>query len=219
MWKVYGRRLDGFDNEDIPSPKLDYEDEQSVLNWCHHSQRYKFDVDYTGSVMPPAKAVAGTFKGPNGQKIKVAPLSDEDKLTLARWIDIGCPIDLDYDPDNPNRRGRGWMLDEGRPTLTLTYPRGGRNSRPLSRILIGMHDYYSGIDAGSFSVTASVPIDGVKSGTNLAGKFTEKSTGIWELKLSKPIETLRDGTLVVSVKDQEGNITRIERTFSVVPGP
>ena len=215
MWKVYGERLDGFDNKDIPSPKLDYEDEQSVLNWCHHSQRYKFDVDHTGSVMPPAKAVAGTFKGPDGQKIKVPPLSSEDKLTLARWIDIGCPIDLDYDPENPKRRGSGWMLDEGRPTLTLTYPRGGRNIRPLSGILIGMHDYYTGIDAKSFTVTASFPINGVEPGINLADKFVKKADGVWELPLSTPIKSLREGTLNVSVKDHEGNTTRIERSFSV----
>jgi len=215
MWKVYGKRLDGFDNKDIPSPKLDYEDEQSVLNWCHHSQRYKFDVDHTGSVMPPAKAVTGTFKGPDGRKIKVPPLSDEDKLTLARWIDIGCPIDLDYDSERPKRRGRGWMLDEGRPTLTLTYPRGGHNTRPLSRILIGMHDYYSGIDAKSFAVTANFPVNGLKPGTNLAGKFFKKTDGIWELPLSTSINSLREGTLKVSVKDHEGNTTRIERSFSI----
>ena len=28
IWKVYGKRLDGFHNDDIPSPPLDYEDEK-----------------------------------------------------------------------------------------------------------------------------------------------------------------------------------------------
>ena len=48
--------------------------------------------------MPPPEAVAGTYVGPDGKKIKVAPLTDEDRRTLVRWIDLGCPIDLDFDP-------------------------------------------------------------------------------------------------------------------------
>ena len=28
---------------------------------------------------------------------KVQPLTDEDRRTICRWIDLGCPIDLDYD--------------------------------------------------------------------------------------------------------------------------
>ena len=39
MWMVHGKRLDGFNNEDVPSPPLNYEDEKSVLDWCHHGKR------------------------------------------------------------------------------------------------------------------------------------------------------------------------------------
>jgi hypothetical protein len=31
-------------------------------------------------------------------------VSDEDKLTLACWIDIGCPIDREYNP-----KPRDWL--------------------------------------------------------------------------------------------------------------
>jgi hypothetical protein len=186
-----------------------------VLNWCHHSQRFKYDVDFTGSLMPPPEAVAGTYKSPDGKTIKVPPLSAEEKLTLARWIDIGCPIDLDYDRDRPDRRGGGWMLDEGRPTLTLTSPERGANTRPLSQILVGLHDYYTGVEEGSFTVTADFAIDGAAAGANLAPRFRQTSPGVWEWKLKQPIETLAAGKLAVSVKDREGNVTRIERTFSV----
>src|SRR5207249_12228158 len=58
--------------------------------------------------------------------------------TLFRYL--GCPIDLDFDPKQPERRGKGWMLDDQRPTLTLTYPQPGVN-KSLTKILIGMHDY------------------------------------------------------------------------------
>ena len=44
--------------------------------------------------MPPPNAVAGKYVGPRGEKIQVAPLSDEDRRTLVRWIDLGCPINF-----------------------------------------------------------------------------------------------------------------------------
>src|SRR5690606_28080575 len=52
VWKLHGERLDGFANEDVPSPELDYHDHQSVLNWSHHSKRLLYDVDLTGGPMP-----------------------------------------------------------------------------------------------------------------------------------------------------------------------
>jgi hypothetical protein len=215
VWKLFGKRLDGFRNEDVPSPALDYENEKDVLDWCHHSQRYKRDVDFTGSAMPPPEAIAGTYKAPDGRTIKVPPLSDEDKLTIARWIDIGCPIDLDYVPDNPSHRGGGWMLDEGRPTLTLASPAAGANSQALSTVLIGMHDYYTGLAMDNFEVTADFAIDGVAAGENLASKFERLPGSRWELKLKKPITSLADGTITISIQDRQGNTARIDRRFSV----
>jgi hypothetical protein len=214
MWKIYGQRLDGFRNEDIDSPPLDYDNDQHILNWGHHSHRRHQDVDYTGSAMPPPEAIAGTYQGPDGRKIKVPPLSDEDRLTLARWIDLGSPIDLD-DPMQPQRAG-GWLLDEGRPTLALAFPPPGPGSEPLTHILLGMHDYGSGLDLASLSVTADFEIDGIPPGGNLARQLRALPDHRWELRLQKPITELPRGRLTVSVKDRQGNITRIERSFAVV---
>src|SRR5205085_2077603 len=136
--------------------------------------RERSQIAYTGGVMPPPTAVAGTYVGPDGKKIKVAPLTPEDKLTLVRWIDLGCPIDLQFDPANPSQAGQGWMLDDNRPTLALTYPRAGPNES-LTRILIGMHDYNTGLDMDSFRVVADFPIAGVAAGDNLAKQFRPKS--------------------------------------------
>src|SRR5262249_45025547 len=139
--------------------------------------RERSHIAFTGGVMPPPEAVAGTYAGPDGRKIKVAPLTDEDRLTLVRWIDLGCPIDLDFDPAKPEVRGYGWMLDDNRPTLTLTYPKAGANP-PLKRILIGMYDYDTGLDIQlgkcsvddprSFKVVADFPVNGIAAGENLA---------------------------------------------------
>jgi hypothetical protein len=132
-----------------------------------------------------------------------------------RWIDLGCPIDLDYEQTNPEKRGLGWMLDDNRPTLTLASPTPGANAG-LSRILVGMHDYYTGLEMDSFRVVADFALDGVAAGENLASRFKVKSPGVWEYQLKKPIGELAKGKLTVTVKDRQGNETRIERTFSVV---
>ena len=66
--------------------------------------RERAQVAYTGGVMPPPEAVEGKYAGPRGEKIRVAPLTDEDRRTLVRWIDLGCPIDLDYNPSKPEER-------------------------------------------------------------------------------------------------------------------
>src|SRR5262249_48614683 len=97
------------------------------------------------------------------------------------------------------------------------YPRAGTNES-LSRILVGMHDYYSGLELESFQVVADFPVDGVPAGENLAKKFQTKSQGVWELPLASALTKLEKGKLSVSVKDRQGNITRIDRPFSVVPG-
>ncbi len=218
IWKVFGARLDGFSNDDHPMEAvpgdpgtLRLKGKPVALTPRNRSQA---DVGYTGSIMPPPAAVAGTWSGPGGKKIRVAPLSAEDRLTLVRWIDLGCPIDLDYDAARPGERGYGWMLDDTRPTLTLTYPRAGANPA-LTRILVGMHDYYTGLDLGSFQVVADFPLDGKAAGQNLAPGFKEKAPGVWEWALARPLTDLRRGKLTVSVKDRQGNVTRIERTLSV----
>jgi len=206
-WKVLGERLDGFSNDDHPSEsqpgKRDLVQAEKPVDIQKH--RAAYDIDFVGSQMPPPDAVAAG---------KVQPLSDNDRRTLIRWIDLGCPIDLDYDPAEPDQRGYGWMLDDNRPTLTLTRPNAGDNP-PLDRIVIGMHDYDTGIEQGSLSVVADFEIDGAPKGEDLADKFRPKSQGVLEWRFSSPVTSLKEGTLTVSVYDREGNRTRIERTFSV----
>jgi hypothetical protein len=172
------------------------------------------DADFKGSVMPPPEAVAGTYKGPDGKLVKVAPLSDEDRLTLVRWIDLGSPIDR-QDAGDSKGGAAGWFLDEGRPTLTLASPAPGANAEPLTQIVLGMHDYGSGLDPASLAVTADFELDGVAAGENLAGRFKQSSDGVWQWKPARPLAKLKQGKLTASVKDRQGNIARIERTFSI----
>jgi hypothetical protein len=218
IWKVFGKRLDGWSNDDfvheaVPGdPSSLRHKGKSVPDTPQNRERSQ--VAYTGGIMPPPEAVAGTYAGPDGRTIKVAPLTAEDRLTLVRWIDLGCPIDLDYDPARPERRGQGWLLDDQRPTLTLTYPRAGHNES-LGRVLVGMHDHGTGLDLSSFRVVADFAVDEAAAGADLAKKFRPVTQGVWELRLGRPLTELRQGRLTVAVKDRQGNLSRIERTFSV----
>lgn len=205
IWKVYGERLDGFTNDDHPS---ETEPGSGIL--AHHGetiakQKNRYDIDYTGSEMPPPDAV---------QAGKVQPLSDEDRRTLTRWIDLGCPIDFDFDPKHPERRGYGWQLDDQRPTVALTLPVAGRNAE-FSRILFGITDHGTGLNMSTLRVTANFTVAGRAAGANLAPFLTSKGDGVYELPVSEA--AVRTGVITVSVADRQGNITQVERTFTVAP--
>jgi hypothetical protein len=222
VWKILGQRTDGFSNDDFPTETTP--GDASTLVWQgkkvepknerDREQVSRADLDYNGKPCPPPEAVAGTYWAPDGSTIKVEALSDEDKRTIVRWIDLGCPIDLDYNPKNPDDRGYGWMLDDNRPTLAVTLPRAGNNP-PVEKIVVGMHDYYSGLDEKTFSVVADMTIDGVPAGQELAARFKPASQGVLEWKLDKPIDVLNRGTLTVSVRDRQGNVSWVERAFSI----
>ena len=192
IWKVFGKRLDGFPAEPVKGSEGIY---KQILA----------QGDFKGSMMPPPDAVKSG---------KVASLTDEDRRTLVRWIDLGCPVDKAFDPKNPQARGDGWLFDDQRPTLTVTYPRAGANE-DLSRILVGTHDYNTGLDLDSFQVVADFSVGGLDSGTDLASRFKATTPGVWELRLAKPITALAKGMLTVSIKDRQGNVSRVERTFWV----
>jgi hypothetical protein len=217
-WKVLGKRTDGWTNDDFPTETTPGDPNTFMLKGepvpNTQANRDRADLDYNGVAMPPPEAVAGTYKGADGKLIKVPGLSDEDRRMIVRWIDLGCPIDLDYDSAKWQVRGQGWMVDDNRPTLALPYPQPGANP-PLTKLVVGMHDYYTGLDLDNFTVTADFPINGVAAGQNLARRFRSKGDGIWELMLDQPLAALRAGRLTVSIKDKEGNITKIERTFSI----
>jgi hypothetical protein len=209
VWKIYGQRLDGWTNDDFPTAKIPgdantlEQSGEAVPNT--QANRDRSDLDFSGSIMPPADAVKSG---------KVQPLSDEDRRTIVRWIDLGCPIDFDYNPLQPGNRGYGWMCDDQRPTLTLQEPSRGANEI-LQRILIGMDDYGSGLDIESLEVTADFEINGIAAGKNLAAEFQPIADGVFQLILQQPLTALQRGEIMVSVKDRQGNSTRIERTFWV----
>ncbi len=201
MWKVMGRRLDGWTNADHPTESVPG-DPSTLPPGASPNQA---DLDYTGTIMPPP----GT----------APPLTEDEKITFARWIDLGCPINFGGGNPNPQDYG-GWFSDELKPTLTVSSPRSGPLTTPLTQIRIGMYDNYSGLNRSSLSVVANFPVNGLAPGTELGPYFSETATGsyIWTLNLTTPITRLPDGHLTVRVKDLQGNYSVVDRSFSVAAG-
>jgi hypothetical protein len=193
VWKVFGERLDGWNNGDHPTERV-AGDPSTLPGGADPNAA---DLDFDGKICPPP----GTAPA----------LTDEEKRTIARWIDLGAPIDSGRESGNERY---GFYLDDLRPTLTVTLPRPGAASGPLERIHFAAADAYSGLDEESLSVIASFPLAGRPPGEELAGLFQRVGEGVWELDLDEPVVEEDPALLVVSVRDRQGNTTRVERSFT-----
>jgi hypothetical protein len=194
VWKVFGRRLDGWTNADFPTERIPGDPATLPVG----GQADDADLDFTGTACPPSGS-------------GIPPLSADEKLRFARWVDLGAPISSPASAF----RGRGWFQDDLRPTLTVSLPRAGWSSEPLSMIRVGADDYYSGLDERSLSVEADFAVNGRRAGRELADLFARTSDGVWALPISPTVDQLRRATLTVSVKDKQGNVARVVRVFSI----
>ncbi|MEZ5988689.1 MAG: hypothetical protein R3F30_06120 [Planctomycetota bacterium] len=192
VWKVFGRRLDGWKNEDHPTESVPG-DPKTLPSGTNPDDA---DLDYTGTIMPPPGA-------------QVPPLSEDEKRLIARWVDLGCPTD----PVDTGRRSAGWFCDDLRPTLTVQSPRPGRHPGALTELRFGAYDYYTDLDVASLSVRASFAVNGRSAGSELADLFAV-GDHVWSLKLSQALQGLADAELRVRIKDKQGNWSEVVRSFS-----
>lgn len=198
MWKLFGERLDGWDNADHPSASTPG-DPNTLPNGANPNSS---DLDFTGTIMPPVGGGAPA-------------LTIDEKMLFARWIDLGAPIDLSDLRGNP---GRGWFMDELRPTVHISMPRPNYNNVPPTRIAFSIADANSGIAAGTLSITADFTVNGVAPGGELLSLATPLSDGRYEIVLNGPLPgTLRDAHVVVSVADEQGNVHVVDRRFHTLP--
>lgn len=189
VWKLFGRRLDGWSNADHPTESIP----GNAATLPPGAQPNEADIDYTGSVMPPPPAL---------------PLGADERLAFVRWIDLGAPIDT----GNP---AFGWHLDDLKPTLEVSAPRAGVLRDVVDVIRVGFADANSGIAPGSLSIRADVVVAGRAAGTELADLALPAGDGIVEIALAPPLHSLPQAHLTVTVRDVQGNITRVGRRFSV----
>ncbi|MCC6952846.1 MAG: hypothetical protein IT290_01880, partial [Deltaproteobacteria bacterium] len=195
IWKIFGRRLDGWLNSDHPT--------ESVLGDASTlppgADPDLADIDYTGTIMPPP--------GSGYQA-----LSEDEKMMIARWVDLGMPSNR----PNGSEPQANWFVDELRPTLHVSWPPARRISS-LNTLQFVAHDYYSGLDTNSLVVTADFPVNGKAPGVNLAQDFGSTGEGRWGLNLTTPITNLARGVVSIQIADTTGNIARQSVTFQVDP--
>ena len=141
------------------------------------------------------------------------PLTVDEKLLFARWIDLGCPINNGDD----GATQYGWFLDEIRPSLAVSAPRPGANGASLDRIRVGIADAHR-FAAGSLSVRADFVVQGRAAGSELADLAVGAGDGINEIPLGTPLAAPYTGHVLASVADGQGNITRVDQRFSLSCG-
>ena len=194
IWKVLGRRLDGWTNADHPTESVPGD----PATLPPGADPNKADLDYTGDLMPPPGSA-------------VPPLSEDEKMTLARWVDLGCPVET----GSGTGTNYGWRLDDLRPTLTVSSPRQNRNEPPLTEIRIGVADAYSGVSNGTLSVKADFAVNGLAAGTELVGQGSFVGPGIFSIPLSPAISNLPASHVTATVLDAQGNRTTSKVRFQV----
>ncbi len=157
------------------------------------------DLDYTGTTMPPPGSGA-------------TALSADEKMTFARWIDLGCPVDTSF---GTAAGAFGWMQHDLRPTLEVSLPRPGMNDSAVNRIRVGVADAYIGIASGTLSITSIVAINGRAPGAQLADLAVPVDDGVYVISVSPPVTAARNAHVYASVRDVQGNVTRVDRSYSV----
>jgi hypothetical protein len=152
-------------------------------------------------------------------------LSDKEKRTIARWVDLGGPIDF------PQTDGFGYTDDSQLPIINLASPSNGINSAD-NEIIIGFHDAKSGIDWNSlalkyYSVENSVKLSKsnslMKAISSLRKQyvFINQKTqinnkGVLKLPLAYlKLIKLKEYILEVTIKDTAGNKNIATTRFSV----
>jgi hypothetical protein len=198
-WKIFGQRLDGWSNADHPTETVP----GNPATLPPGTNLSAVDLDYTGTIMPPPGS-------------GVPALTENQKMTIARWIDLGCPINVGQ---QYGQGDVGWFLDDQKPTVELSAPRAGYLPAPIPAIRFGLVDGYSGIDFATLDVRADFPVAGRPANAQLADLAVPvgpASDRIWEIPIGGPLPELWKRDLRISVRDVEGNITRVVRTFSTI---
>jgi hypothetical protein len=146
-------------------------------------------VGFAGKTLVIQARISPTVLAAEGQPPHQAIAPDKVR-TLAEWIDLGMGVDEGkYFDDNIN------------PTLTVASP---ARDEAASTIVFGAFDNESGLDLATLRVTLN--------GVNITDKFVH-SEYIWSTTLAK---TVPAGTLRVEIRDKQGNLAFVDRSFAEI---
>jgi len=150
----------------------------------------------------------------------VMDLSDIEKRTIARWVDMGGPIDF------PKTDGFGYTDDSQLPVIHLSSPTFGRNKRNID-VVFGLHDTKSGIDEKSIMISFEYVNQKQKdklvledvwippSRFKLIKSFDEK--GVFSLSLpQRYMKKSGDYIITIQASDQAGNKNILTRRFNLI---
>ncbi|MBI3796891.1 MAG: DUF11 domain-containing protein [Deltaproteobacteria bacterium] len=134
-------------------------------------------------------------------------LTWDEKLTLARWVDLGAPINLD--------NFWGWFEDDLRPTLWVAPTIAQAHSGPVNKVTVGAYDLESGLAANTLTVTFNMAIDGRPAGTNFAAGLNPANGGVLDIPLPTSVDLVTSqAVLTVQIRDNAGQITEVTRAFA-----
>ncbi|MBL4661329.1 MAG: hypothetical protein JKY19_13310 [Alcanivoracaceae bacterium] len=192
IWKIFGERLDGWSNADHPTETTP--GDASTLPPGANTNAA--DLDFVASTAHPAGGMPA--------------LSMKEKFTVARWIDLGAPLDISVTTGT----GLGWFIDDIKPTLTISQPRHNINNQPINLIKFALADANSGINFSTLSIKADFPINSNPADTELSTLASLISEGIYQIQLDQPLSI--DSTerhIRIEITDNQGNIKRKDLRF------
>ena len=179
-----------------------FQSRQSLLVWIAFNQRLDGrsnatrgdDLDYTLAMANDHASLGLTWS---------------EKQTLARWVDLGAPIDFG--------QPWGWFEDDLRPTLWVAPTVLQASLPPVSAINLGAYDLQSGLQPNSLSVSLSVSVAGHPPGYNFAAGLNPPNGGVLSVPLPAAVDLAALGaTLTVRVSDNVGQVTTVVRRCSPV---
>jgi hydrazine synthase alpha subunit-like protein len=202
VWKVFGRRLDGRTNADRPT-ETTAGNPATIPSGVNYNE---CDLDYTGQAMPPAASGLA--------------LTWEERMKIARWVDLGAPIDLSQYFGSSGFAA--FLEDDLRPTLALV-PTAAQAARAglLTRLVIGAYDLESGLNSATLSLTFDRAVGAVPAGTNLAAGLGVANGGTVAINLPATVDLAAGAiTATLRIRDLAGHTAQIVRTYRNGPaGP
>jgi hypothetical protein len=192
IWKIFGERLDGWTNSDHPTETVPG-DANTLPTGTDPNNA---DLDYVTSTDHPDGGMTS--------------LTIEQKMTFARWIDLGTPLDISVTTGT----GLGWFIDDVKPTITISKPRQNLSSGQITEFVFGLADLNSGIDFSTLSVKANFKVNGNLANTELSSLVTNIGDGIYKIQLNRPIpRNTFNRHLKIEITDFQGNIKRTDLRF------
>lgn len=133
-------------------------------------------------------------------------LTWNEKLTIARWVDIGAPIELDS--------FWGWNEDDLRPTLWVAPTPAQACFGSTSQMTVGAYDLESGLATNSLSLVFDIAIGGVPAGTNLAAGYNPTNGGVLTIPLPASVNLVAaQATLTAIIRDPAGHTTTVTYNY------